>query len=348
MDILFKVLANYGFEREECSIQEFGSGLINNTCLVKYKSEVYILQRVNEKVFRNPFLIADNIDKIQDCIQRTDIEYYFAAPSRTLDGKSLLFIDDHGYYRLFPFVPGSHTIDVVETAHQAFEAAKQFGGFTNVLRSIDIDSLNITLPDFHNLTLRYQQFLTALENGNLLRLKECETVIQALKDQEGIVADFEKIKKNPEFKLRVTHHDTKISNVLFDENNNGLCVIDLDTVMQGYFISDVGDMMRTYLSPVSEEEADFSKIVIRDDFYKAIVQGYDIFMHDELSATEKQYFFYSGKFMIYMQALRFITDYLNDDVYYGAKYSGHNFVRGVNQLTLLNRLLEKEEALSGV
>ncbi|MEO7120146.1 MAG: phosphotransferase, partial [Ginsengibacter sp.] len=137
----------------------------------------------------------------------------------------------------------------------------------------------------------------------------------------------------------------KISNVLFDENNKGLCVIDLDTLMPGYFISDVGDMLRTYLSPVSEEEKYFAKIEVRDDYFINIAKGYLEEMHDELTATEKNHFVYSGKFMIYMQALRFLTDYLNDDVYYGAKYPEQNFVRTGNQLTLLQKLTEKENEL---
>ncbi|HYK56947.1 MAG TPA: aminoglycoside phosphotransferase family protein, partial [Flavisolibacter sp.] len=140
----------------------------------------------------------------------------------------------------------------------------------------------------------------------------------------------------------------KISNVLFDSEGKGICVIDLDTVMPGYFISDVGDMMRTYLSPVSEEETDFSKIIIREEFYKAIVQGYYSEMKEELTETEKQYFFYAGKFMIYMQALRFLTDHINDDVYYGAKYEGHNFARAHNQVILLQQLIRKQDRLHNI
>ena len=127
---------------------------------------------------------------------------------------------------------------------------------------------------------------------------------------------------------------------MFDGAGKGLCVIDLDTVMPGYFISDVGDMMRTYLCPVSEEEKDFSKINIRKNFYDAIVNGYLSEMGSELGEVEKQYFHYACEFMIYMQAIRFLTDHLNDDIYYGAKYEGHNFVRAGNQITLLERLQE--------
>ncbi|NCU04640.1 MAG: aminoglycoside phosphotransferase family protein, partial [Chitinophagaceae bacterium] len=121
---------------------------------------------------------------------------------------------------------------------------------------------------------------------------------------------------------------------------------DLDTVMPGHFISDVGDMMRTYLSPVSEEESDFSKIEVRACIFEAIVKGYYNEMKTDLTETEKQLFFYSGKFMIYMQAIRFLTDYLNDDVYYGARYEKHNFIRAANQLVLLEKLIEKENELT--
>ena len=122
-------------------------------------------------------------------------------------------------------------------------------------------------------------------------------------------------------------------------------MIDLDTVMPGYFISDFGDMMRTYLSPVSEEEKDLSKIEIRGDYFKAIADGYLSEMRNELSSIEKEHLVYAGKFMTYMQALRFLTDFLNNDIYYGSKYKGHNFIRANNQAALLKKIIEKEEIL---
>ena len=184
-----------------------------------------------------------------------------------------------------------------------------------------------------------------MEKGNKERIDQSKKLIEELQGNVNIVTEYHSIINNPEFKKRVTHHDTKISNVLFDKNDKAVCVIDLDTVMPGYFISDVGDMMRTYLSPANEEEMEFDKIIVRDDFYKAIVQGYASEMKDKLTETESGYFFYAGKFMIYMQALRFLTDHLNNDVYYGAKYEGHNFVRANNQIVLLRRLMEKENVL---
>jgi Ser/Thr protein kinase RdoA (MazF antagonist) len=165
---------------------------------------------------------------------------------------------------------------------------------------------------------------------------------------QSIVAEYERLMHSESFKIRVTHHDTKISNVLFDAGDNSVCVIDLDTVMPGHFISDVGDMLRTYLSPYGEEEQDFSKIQIRDDYFDAIVRGYLGEMNTELTDAEKNAFVFAGKFLIYMQAVRFLTDYLNNDVYYGVRYEGHNLVRAQNQAELLQRLCEREGVLQAI
>lgn len=345
---LSEILQSFGFDEKSVSVEGFGSGLINNTWMVANSGSDYILQRINHNVFKEPEAIAENIDSIGSYLATAYPGYKFTMPVASLNGSSLLYKDGEGYFRMFAFVEGSHSKDVVETPEQAYEAAEQFGKFTALLNGFDTSKLKTTIPDFHNLSLRYKQFLLALKNGNAERLKEAATLIELLNRHSDIVAVYDEITGNADFKLRVTHHDTKISNVLFDSNDKGLCVIDLDTVMPGYFISDVGDMMRTYLSPVSEEEKDFSKIEIRDDFYKAVVQGYYNQMKDVLTETERKYFFYAGSFIIYMQALRFLTDHLNNDVYYGAKYPGHNLIRANNQAVLLQRLIEKKEQLENI
>jgi Ser/Thr protein kinase RdoA (MazF antagonist) len=262
----------------------------------------------------------------------------------SLENEDMLY-DGNDYYRLFPFVKDSLTYTTLENPELAFEAAKQFGKFTHLLSDFDTTVLKETLPNFHNLTLRYNQFQESLLKGNKDRLTEAAACIEQIESYKYIVDEFEKIKSNSDFKIRVMHHDTKISNVLFDNKNKGLCVIDLDTVMPGYFISDVGDMMRTYLSPVSEEEKDFTKIEIREEYFDAIVAGYLGEMKADMSPAEVDSFVYAGKFMIYMQAVRFLADYLNNDVYYRSKYEGHNFVRAKNQLYLLQMLNEKENML---
>jgi Ser/Thr protein kinase RdoA (MazF antagonist) len=346
--MLEKILTAFDINTNVSKIEPFGNGLINNTWHVQCKEGNFILQRINNTIFKKPEDIAHNIKTISTYFSTTQPQYLFVKPLQTIDDKDLLFLEDEGYFRIFPFVPHSHTIDVVTNTQQAFEAAKQFGSFTNLLRGLLVQQLKITLPDFHNLSLRYHQFETALANGNVARVAQSMEAIQYLNEQRNIVSLYEVICTSPHFKKRVTHHDTKISNVLLDKNDKGLCVIDLDTVMPGFFISDVGDMMRTYLSPVSEEEKDFSKIEIREDYFKAIAEGYLGEMKNELSKEEIKHFVYAGKFMIYMQALRFLTDYLNDDVYYGSKYEGHNFVRANNQTTLLKKYVEKETTLSNI
>jgi Ser/Thr protein kinase RdoA (MazF antagonist) len=336
------ILAAYGLVEGECTIQPFGSGLINTTWKVTCGDQSYILQRINHQVFKKPALIAQNIQIIGEHFSTHHPAYFFVKPIQTLDNKGLVITETGEYFRLQPFVANSVSYDVVMSEELAFEAARQFGKFTRLLAGVDIDTIQVTLPDFHNLTLRYEQFEKAVTDGNPERIKESADLIQAIRRYRFITSTFEEIKQHTGFKTRVMHHDTKINNVLFDKSGNGLCVIDLDTVMPGYFISDFGDIMRTYLSPANEEEADFSKIQARETYFKAIVDGYLGELKEELSHHEVRHMIYAGQFMVYMQCIRFLTDYLNNDAYYGAKYEKHNLIRAGNQLTLLDRITEKE------
>lgn len=343
-----EILSYYGFNGKEPGIVPFGTGLINRTWKITCEDEEYILQRINDQVFKVPEDIAHNIAEVADYLHRTHPGYLFVSPLQTTGGKNMLRHPTEGCFRIFPFVKGSHTTDVVSSPSEAFEAASAFGKFTALLAGFDASRLRITLPSFHDLSLRYRQFLDALDEGNVGRIREAAALIEFIRDHRSIVDRYEKIRQDPAFRIRVIHHDTKISNILFDNDGKSLCVIDTDTMMPGYFISDLGDMMRTYLSPVSEEEKDFSKIAVRDDIYAAIVKGYCAHMSEYLTATEKDHFVYAGQFMIYMQAIRFLTDHLNNDVYYGARYEGHNFVRAGNQVTLLQRLIEKETGFTRI
>lgn len=342
------ILKTYGIDTVESNIEPLTSGLINNTWKVSSGDRQYILQRINDQVFKKPFEVAENIRLINDYLQQHSPTYLFVSPVSNREGNDIYYDREQGFFRVFPFINGSHTVNVVSTPRQAFEASLQFGKFTRLLSGFEAQKLNITIPDFHNLTLRFRQFEEALKNGNPARIKQSEHLISEIKKYDNVLAAYEKIRKSSFVRQRVTHHDTKISNVLFDENGKGLCVIDLDTVMPGYFISDVGDMMRTYLSPANEEEKDFDKIEIREDFFKAIVNGYLSSMGDELTSEEQGLILYSGLFLIYMQAIRFLADHINDDIYYGARYEDQNFVRAGNQLILLKRLDEKAGVLQEI
>ncbi|SEA66405.1 phosphotransferase enzyme family protein [Pedobacter hartonius] len=339
-----KILPLYGIDPSACEVKAFGDGLINHTWLVNTVSAGYILQQLNQFVFKRPFDIDQNLSLLKEYLDQEYPEYLFIAPVKDLSGNSLNQTSD-GYFRMFPFVENSHTVNVVDQKDEAYEAARQFGKFSRLLSGFDVKQLHTTLPDFHNLILRYRQFLSACEHAEADRKEKASALISYILENKDIVETFERIFENNEIPLRVIHHDTKISNVLFDAQNKGICVIDLDTVMPGYFISDVGDMIRTYICALSEEETDMSRIVIREEFFKAIYDGYMEEMGTTLTETEKSYFIYAGKFLIYMQALRFLADYLQNDVYYGSKYEGHNFYRAENQLILLKRYLESEKNL---
>jgi Ser/Thr protein kinase RdoA (MazF antagonist) len=339
------ILLSFGLDPNNYHIQPFGSGLINRTFKVTGNGGDYILQQINGNVFKSPGDIAQNLNLLQRYLRKTQPGYLFVAPIPSVSGDLLVKSVKGDIFRLFPFVKGSQTVNTISSEKQAFEAAKQFGKFTRLLKDFEIDQLEYTLPDFHNLPLRFEQFKDAVEGANLERSGQAANEIKDVYKYYYVLETYNQLIANNEIPLRVIHHDTKISNILFDEQQNGLCVIDLDTVMPGYYLSDVGDMMRTYLSPANEEEADLSKIYIREDIFSSIYKGYLSEMGSVLTETEQHYFIFSGKLMIYMQALRFLTDFLNNDVYYETKYPEHNLARAKNQFRLLSEYEKAEGKL---
>jgi Ser/Thr protein kinase RdoA (MazF antagonist) len=337
------ILLSFGLNPSDYTIQPFGSGLINHTLKVSGSAGDYILQQINVNVFKAPEDIAENLSLLDRHFKKTKSDYLFIAPLPATSGDFLVKSASGNIFRLFPFVKGSQTINFISYEKEAFEAAKQFGRFTRLLKEFEIGQLKYTLPAFHDLELRFEQFKTANQNATRERADQASNEIKEVYKHDHILQTYTHLIANSEMPLRIIHHDTKIGNILFDDQQNGLCVIDLDTVMPGYYLSDVGDMMRTYLSPANEEEADLSKIYIRENFFSAVCKGYLSEMGNVLSETEKKYFIFSGKLMIYMQAIRFLTDFLNNDIYYGTKYPGHNLNRARNQFTLLNKYVEAEE-----
>lgn len=337
-----KIIVAFGFQVENVNYSPIGNGLINATFLLQEKVEFkdYILQEINRHVFKEPHKIAKNIRITANYLTKHFPDYLFPSPIQTVDGKEMACINN-SYWRLIPYIENSIVFDEVDSVEIAYQAAKTFAGFTKRLNDCPLDDIQHTIPNFHNLSLRVEQFEKAIQAAQRDRLNHAESLIQKLKHYLFIEDIYKEWTTSPEFKQRLQHHDTKISNVLLHQSSNqGLCVIDLDTLMTGYIFSDFGDMVRTYLSPVSENETDLDKIIVRKEYFEAIQKGYLEEKGEVMTPKEKESLFNAGLIMIYMQSLRFLTDYLNRDAYYRVNYPLHNYDRAMNQFILLHRYMK--------
>lgn len=336
-----QVLLAYGFLPNGIKHQQLDTGLINHTWKIESGHRSYILQTINTDVFPFPQDLEFNIVALRQHIASINHGYFFPLPIPTLQG-TIFFEADNKIFRLYEFVPDSKTITVVENEKQAYEAALQFGRYIKNLQSLPANALRATLPNFHNLTKRFDELKQSIHLANHARKKNADALIKKAMNYGEIANTHHRIQTEKLIRRQAIHHDAKISNVLFNSNDEGICVIDLDTTMPGYFISDIGDLFRTCLSNTDENNSDINAINIRPAFFKAIAQGFIGEVGDMLSETEKKFIFYSGQFMIYMQAIRFLTDYLNGDIYYQIKYETQNFDRTLNQFTLLDAYQQHE------
>jgi Phosphotransferase enzyme family len=344
---LQQILKLFGLEPDNYTYKPFGSGHINATFLLESSSEnkQFVLQKINIHVFKEPSIIAKNIGNTSDYLAKYHPEYLFIHQIKTTNGEDLAVVDGE-YWRLSPFIPNSYSINSVSEPEMAYEAGKAFGLLTKNLHFMPLNGLQPSIPGFHDLAWRYQQFEDSLVYGNQNRIKEVAEEIEFIKSQKHLVEVYHNIIQNHDYPTRMIHHDTKINNVLFDKTTNkSICVCDLDTLMPGKIISDIGDMVRTYTCEKSEESIEFDKIKVRTAYFEALMKGYLSQMKTLISPAERDNLFFAGPFMIYMQGLRFLTDYLNNDIYYPIKYAEHNLNRAKNQRILLEDLLSKESEL---
>ena len=332
------ILESFGLNPLDFLVERIGTGHIHDT----YKltgDKKYILQRVNKNVFKEPNIIASNLRLASDYLKKNFPHYSFLSCIPSLNKTDMVYDGDGFPWRLFQYLENTITVDKVETAHEAFSAASEFAKLTGHLDKIDVADFKETIPHFHDLNLRYRQFETAVSQAPKERIENAMPWVKACKRFHHLAETYHSLISNGSLRLRITHNDTKINNVLYDTiSRKAVSVIDLDTLMPGYFIYDLGDMVRTYVCPVSEEERDYSKILFRKEFYDALLEGYLSQMESVMSAKEKAAISFAGKMMTYIMALRFLTDYLNGDVYYHTDYPGQNLVRAGNQLRLLEVL----------
>lgn len=337
------------FEFDKIDMAEpFGNGHINDTykvsLLQKGAYRQLLLQRFNHHVFQQPNAVMENIDYVGQFLSESSYPLKILKPYKTNKGR-LLYQDEKGnYWRVFDFFENTIAFDKVDTTDQAFQAAKAYGVFSKALNNIDATKLNITIPDFHNGAKRLADFEIAIVNAVDKRREETRSEIAEILEYKNIFKKIHQLK----LPLRAVHHDTKINNVLFNENTNRIAaVIDLDTVMPGTVLSDFGDMVRTFTSSADEDENDFSKIKMRMDVYRSLEQGFLSEMGENLSEEEKRNLIFAGPWLTLMQVIRFLGDYLLGDVYYKIKNPTHNLIRAKNQLVLFRSMI-KELNISGL
>lgn len=322
------------------NIQPLSAGLINHSYKVTTNdNQSYFLQQVNTGIFTQPERIQENYMLIQQHLRDKNS---FQLPAIIFAGKDLLYEEEGKTWRCFQFLPHTYSPEKVHTAEKAYEVANCFGRFTAALHDLNVHQLHTILPDFHNLQYRYNQLLEALQQADESVKEDSKDLIQMVFDNQHLLHWFNSIQSNRvAYPVRIMHHDCKISNILFNKQTDALqCPIDLDTTQPGLFFSDLGDMIRTIVPSLNEDAANINDLTIRTQFYDAAVQGYLAAMTAYLTPEEKSDIHYSGLVLVYMQAIRFLADYLNNNKYYKVAYPEQNRDRTANQLRLLQLLQE--------
>ena len=321
-------------------IEVAGGGLINHSYKVSCEFVPdFFLQQINKYVFEHPEHVQENYITIWQYAEFEFTGLRLPTP-RNYNKLATLFIDKKGnYWRAFEFIAGARMLTIAEKPRQAKATAIAFATFTSAFADFNVHLLKTVIPDFHNLSFRFNQFEKALKGELYERMLKALPLIEEMKQRERYKHFYEIIIESAEFPQRVMHHDAKIANVLFSiKTGKVICLVDFDTVMPGYYFSDLGDMIRSMSCSHDENSTYFDNLHIRKDFYEAIITGYLKVMIGQFTESEKKYIHYAGLLMIYMQALRFLTDYLNGDIYYRVNYPEQNFDRAKNQLLLLKSL----------
>jgi Ser/Thr protein kinase RdoA (MazF antagonist) len=312
-------------------------GLIHKTYKVTANNKSAILQQVNTNVFKDAEQIVHNYQAIYNHLAENR-SFKIPAAVKTTEGKNTWIDNEGSCWRAFEYIDNTYTESLPAEAEKIFSAAKCYGEFTKALSGLDANQLKPTIPEFHNLESRYQQFMNAIRTASPERLIASDPLLRKIGDRKSLVYFYSTLRTNDEFKLRPMHHDTKLSNILFDRSTRkAVCPIDLDTTMPGYFFSDVGDMIRSMVSS-GEEHGAVDSVQINTEVYRSIISGYEIGIGNSFTQTEKKFLHHSGVLMLYMQGIRFLTDFLANDVYYKIEYPLQNFDRALKQLTLLEKL----------
>ncbi|MVZ66930.1 phosphotransferase [Sphingobacterium sp. DK4209] len=336
----------------------FGSGHINDTFKIITDSdttEQYLLQRINHHVFRNVDGLMANIEKVCNHLKKKlahlgDKEVLKRTMTLipTLDGKHYYEDNNGDFWRIFILIPDTRSYDILETTDQAFSGGLAFGQFQKQLSDLDPTTIVEVLPNFHNIEFRMNNLREAIAKDAASRVAEVQDLLDYIFEREGKMRTVLELGRANRLPLRITHNDTKFNNVLLDANDQVQCVIDLDTVMPGYVAYDFGDAIRTIINSAAEDEADVSKIVLNIPLFAAFTAGYLSEAKEFLTKTEAESLIHGVHLLPYMQAVRFLTDYIDGDTYYKIAYPEHNLVRTKAQLKLVQELEANHQVLTDI
>ena len=352
MENLKEIVLKFNVENEINEVKPLGEGLINDTFKVYVndcETPKYVLQRINNAIFQDVDLLQDNIEKVTNHIRKkliekneTDIDRKVLNFIKTKDDKRFYF-DGEKYWRLMVFISDSYTYQAV-TPEYSYTAGLAFGEFQSMLSDIE-ETLGETIPSFHNIELRLSQLCEAVENDVVGRVKEVRYYLDEIEKRAEVMCRGEQLYREGKLPKRICHCDTKVNNMLFDEDGNVLCVIDLDTVMPSFIFSDFGDFLRSAANTGAEDDKDLNNIDFNMEIFEAFTKGYLEGTKSFLLPIEKENLTYAAKLFPYMQTVRFLADYINGDTYYKIQYPEHNLVRTKAQWRLFECAERKENLM---
>ncbi len=343
------IVAQFEVEAPVIAVAPLGNGLINDTYKVTTEGDApdYVLQRINNAIFQDVELLQHNIEAVTAHIRRKleaegadDIDRRVLRFVPTAEGKTYWHDDADRYWRVMVFIPRAKTFEAVNPEY-SYYAGKAFGHFEAMLVDLD-EPLGETIPDFHNMELRMRQLRDAVGQDPVGRLAEVKDIVDELETHAEEMCKAEQMGRDGVLPKRICHCDTKVNNMMFDEDGRVLCVIDLDTVMPSFVFSDYGDFLRTGANTVAEDDPAIERVAFRRDIFEAFTRGY-LESATFLTPAERDNLPYAVALFPYMQCVRFLTDYINGDTYYKIKYPEHNLVRTRNQLQLFREVYAQQQ-----
>ena len=323
----------------------FGNGHVNDTYMLTFDQGGirlnYMLQRINNNVFKDPVKVMENVDRVTAHILKkiraahTETRKRTIRLLRTPDNKPYVFDKKGNCWRAYVFMERARAYDVLETPEQAFHVAQAFGEFQQQLTDLEGPRLHDTIPDFHNTPKRIDQLEEAIREDRMNRVKTVQKEIDFVLERKKNAAILCKLNQEGAIPERITHNDTKCNNILMDDlSGEGICVIDLDTVMPGLSLYDFGDMVRSGTNPAEEDEQDLSQVYMRFDMYEALFRGFYASASSFMTPAEKEYMAEAGKIITLEIGTRFLTDYLQGDTYFKTSRARQNLDRCRTQFKL--------------